>query len=71
MITVISPVTFVASFYRDTDLLSIILPVKRTLLLALLTGVWRSILLLRVCATLALVSNKCCYNVAVLAGFWL
>lgn len=33
-------------FNRDTDLLSVILPVEGTLLLALLTGVGRSILLL-------------------------
>lgn len=50
-------------------LLPVILPVKRTLLLALLTRVRRAVLLLGVGAPLAFVSNKCCYNVAVLAGF--
>lgn len=69
--TVISSFTFSASFNRDTDLLSVILSVKGTLLLALLTGVWRSILLFWVCATLTLVANKCCDDVAVLARFWL
>lgn len=57
--------------FTDTDLLSVILPVKRTLLLALLAGVRRSVLLFGVRAALALVSNERCDYVAVLAGFGL
>ena len=53
---------------RGTDLLPVILPVKRTLLLALLAGVRRPVLLLGVGAALALVSDERCDDVAVLAG---
>lgn len=56
---------------RGTDLLPVILPVKRTLLLALLAGVRRPVLLLGVGAALALVSDERCDDVAVLAGLGL
>lgn len=59
------------SFYSNTDLLPVVLPVEGTLLLALLAGVRGPVLLLRVCAPLALVSNKRRDDVAVLAGFGL
>lgn len=50
---------------------TLLLAVKGTLLLALLTCLWRSILLFRVGTTLALSSNKSRNDVTVLARFGL
>lgn len=45
---------------------SLLFSIKSTLLFALLTGLRRAILLLRVGATLAFCANKCCNNVTIL-----
>jgi len=49
-------------------LLSIVLPVERTLLLALFTGVRGPILLLGIRAALAFIPNKCSNYVTILTG---
>lgn len=50
-------------------LLSVVFPVERTLLLALFTRVRWAVLLLRICAALAFVANKCGNYIAVLTRF--
>jgi hypothetical protein len=55
--------------YQESHLfLVFIFSIKSTLLFALLTSDRRPVFLLRVCATLALVSNESCNYVAVFTG---